>query len=90
MLISDKRQELAQKCPYDFYADRYLSSNGITANVVVNDLDPNFQGQIFQFAILTSIGLTNPTITIANRKEAGYLPSYDLLFHSHEFSNVNI
>ena len=37
------------------------------ANVIINDLDLNFQGQAFQFAILTRIGRKNANITIANR-----------------------
>ena len=39
---------------YDFYSGWYLPSNGTVANVVLHDLDLNFEGQTFQVAILTS------------------------------------
>ena len=39
---------------YHFYRDWYFSLNGTIANVVLHDLDLNFQGQTFQVAILKS------------------------------------
>ena len=39
---------------YDFYRGLYLQSNKTIANVVVNDLDLNAQGQTLQTAILTN------------------------------------
>ena len=53
-------------------------SNDITvinANVIVNDLDLYFPCEIFQLAILASIGWTKAYITIATRWKVWYLPS---------------
>ena len=54
--ISGKRWEPAKNAPYHNHAGWYSTSNGITANVVANNLDLNFQGQTFQMAILTNGG----------------------------------
>ena len=52
---------------YDFFRGRYLPSNEAIANVVLYDLDLNFQGQIVQVYILASKRWKNANITIANR-----------------------
>ena len=49
--ISQMVRASAKIAHYDFYACCYSPSNGITANVVVNDLDLNLQGQTFQVAV---------------------------------------
>ena len=65
------------------------------------EFDLNFQDQTYKWAILTSIGCKNFTITIANRYEVRYLPSYGatanavhrdfcLHFQGHEISNVTM
>ena len=70
--------------------------NGSISNVVLHDLDLNFQGQTFQVAILTSTFSKNANITIAIRLEVRNLPSngatanvvnhdLDLFFQGHEF-----
>ena len=76
-----------------------LPSNGTTAN----DLDLNFQGQTFQFAILTGNDWKMQTLLLPSDMEYGvrYLPSngstaivvrhdLELQFQGHTFWNVNI
>ena len=66
MNISANCKNLRKNVCYDFYGGLYSPSHGIIANVVLGDLDLNFQRQTVQFAILTSIGrkIANATIAI--------------------------
>ena len=86
---------------YYIYRSWYLATNDINANVTLRDLDLNFEGHIFQGAILTSKGWDNANTTIAVRWEIMYLPSngitanvayhdLELHFQGDEFRNVNI
>ena len=86
---------------YDFYRDRYLSSNWTDMNDVLCSLDLNFQDKTFQVSILASKALQNSNITIAIRREVRYLSSngdtanvvnhdHGLHFQGNEFWNVNI
>ena len=63
-IVWKMKRAMHKYAPYDFYASWYSLSNCITANVVLNDLELNFQGQTFQFAILTSIGWKMQTLIL--------------------------
>ena len=78
---------------YDLYRARYSAPNGTVANVVLSDLDRNFQ--TFQLALLTGKGWKKANITIAVRLEVTCSPSngalaklvyhdLDLHFQDHE------
>ena len=81
---------------YDFYGSLYSSSTGITANVVLSDLDLTFQGQTFQV-----VNLTKKCKHYHCDQEVRYLPAngstaivvqhdFDLQLQGHQIWNVKI
>ena len=55
-----------KKCSHMIFieVDIYISSNGTIANVVLCDIDLNYQGHTFQVAILTRSENANVTVAI--------------------------
>ena len=91
----------SEKCPSMTFRGWYLPSNGTIVNVLLRNLNHNFQDQTFQVAILKSKAWENVNITIAIGQVVRYLPSngttanvvhhdLDLHFQGREFWNVNI
>ena len=63
-----KTLRTSEKCSeMNFIKVAILPSNGTIANIVLHDIDLNYQGETFQVAILTSKRWKNANVTIVIR-----------------------